>query len=75
MGTMRFTLPSGMTPDAARELERGCIVGGPDNMPWPTVRRVTRSVLTATRGVDESGYLLAAWPIHGAGHVMGARQR
>ena len=72
MGTTRFTLPGGMTIDAARELERACMVGGPDNMPWPTDLGVTPALMTATRGVDESGYLIAPWPIPGAGHLMGA---
>jgi hypothetical protein len=28
--------------------------------------------MTATRGVDESGFLIAPWPMPGAGHLMGA---
>ncbi len=72
MGTMRFTLPGGLSIDAVRELERACLVGGPDNMPWPTDLRLTPNLMTATRGVDESGYLIAPWAIAGAGHLMGA---
>ena len=72
MGTMRFLLPGGMTAETARELEHTCMAGGPDNMPWPTDLRLTATQLTVTRGVDESGYLIAPWPIPGAGCVMGA---
>src|SRR5947209_4816001 len=72
MGTMRFTLPGGLTIDAARELERACVVGGPDNMPWPTDLRLTPALMTATRAVDESGFLIAPWAVPGAGCLMGA---
>ena len=72
MGTMRFTLPGGMTADTARELEQACMAGGPDNMPWPTDLRLAPALMTVTRAVDESGYLIAPWPVAGAGHLMGA---
>jgi hypothetical protein len=72
MGTMRFSLPGSMTIDAARELERACVVGGPDNMPWPTDLRLTPALMTATRAVDESGFLIAPWAVPGAGCLMGA---
>ena len=36
MGKMTFQLPAGLAADARRELERSCMAGGPDNMPWPT---------------------------------------
>ncbi len=72
MGTMRFTLPGGMTNETARELEHTCMAGGPDNMPWPTDLRIAPTQMTVTRGVDESGYLIAPWPVPGAGLLMGA---
>ena len=36
MGTMSFLTPLKLSAEAARELERACIAGGPDSMPWPT---------------------------------------
>ena len=36
MGTMTFLLPPNLGTDSVRELERACLAGGPDNMPWPT---------------------------------------
>jgi hypothetical protein len=69
MGTMTFQLPAGLPAASARELERTCVAGGPDNMPWPTVVRVEGDRLTVTRGVDESGYLVVPWDV--AGRLMG----
>ena len=46
MGVMTFQLPAGLAPDAARELERACVAGGGDNMPWPTeAAPVTTSIV------------------------------
>jgi hypothetical protein len=72
MGTMRLTLPGGMTAEAAEELKRACLAGGPDNMPWPTDLRLAADQMTATRTEDDSGYLIAPWEIAGAGLLMGA---
>ena len=72
MGTMNFQLPADLSPDLARELERACVIGGPDNMPWPTNVRLTSHRLSVQRDVDESGSLLAPWAVNGAGHVMSA---
>jgi hypothetical protein len=72
MGTMRFLLPADTPAAAARELERTCMAGGPDNMPWPTELRLGPAQLTVGRAVDESGYLIAPWPVDGAGVLMGA---
>ncbi|HMC66524.1 MAG TPA: endo-1,4-beta-xylanase [Gemmataceae bacterium] len=69
---MNFLLPANLTAQAARELERACVTGGPDNMPWPTQVRVEPGRLTVRRGVDESGALVAPWQIDGVGVVMGA---
>jgi hypothetical protein len=71
MGTMTFQVPAGQPGDAARELERACLAGGPDNMPWPTELRTAPSVLSVSRSVDESGFLMAPWMIDGVGRVMG----
>lgn len=71
MGTMSFLLPSGLTPEAAQELERSCIAGGPDSMPWPTEAQVEADRLLLVRDVDESGALVAPWQINDLGRLMG----
>lgn len=72
MGTMTFQLPAGLPPEIARELERSCVAGGPDNMPYPTRRILQQNQLRLVRPADESGYLLAPWRIDGAGQLMGS---
>jgi hypothetical protein len=72
MGTMNFQLPGDLAPETARELERACVIGGPDNMPWPTHVRLSANRLSVQRDVDESGSLLAPWPVNGAGQIMTA---
>jgi hypothetical protein len=71
MGTMSFLLPSGLSPEATRALERACMAGGPDNMPWPTEVHVEPGRLILQRGVDESGYLVVPWPVADAGLLIG----
>src|SRR5262245_5847359 len=70
MGSMTFLPPSGLSQGDLRELERSCVAGGPDNMPWPTGRHVDRGKLILQRDVDESGYVLVPWRINGVGRVM-----
>jgi hypothetical protein len=72
MGTMTFQLPAGLPRDAARELERACMAGGPDNMPWPTQLHFRAGQMTVNRAVDDSGYLVAPWDVDGAGRLMGS---
>jgi len=72
MGTISFLLPSSLGPEATRALERACLAGGPDNMPWPTQARVDNGHLTLRRSVDESGYLVVPWQIADAGLLVGA---
>lgn len=72
MGTMNFLLPPGIAADTARELERTCVTGGPDNMPWPTQVRVDANQMIVRRDVDESGCLAAPCDINGAGRLMSA---
>ncbi len=72
MGTMTFQLPAGLPREAARELERACLAGGPDNMPWPSEPLFRAGQMQVRRAVDESGYLVAPWSIEGVGQVMGA---
>lgn len=70
MGIMTFQLPAGLTPDAVRELERACVAGGGDNMPWPTEARVGQGQLVVRRAVDESGSLIVPWNLNGFGRLM-----
>jgi hypothetical protein len=69
---MNFLLPAGLSDEAAHELERSCVSGGPDNMPWPTQVVIDNGRLAVRRDVDESGYLVAPWRIDEAGQLMGA---
>jgi hypothetical protein len=70
MGIMSFLLPADLEPETIRELERACISGGPDSMPWPTQVKVQPGLLTARRAVDESGSLVVPWSIDGAGRLL-----
>ena len=72
MGTMSFQLPAGFPADSAKELERTCVAGGPDNMPWPTELRFKPDLLAASRSVDESGYLVVPWSVDKVGRLMGS---
>jgi hypothetical protein len=71
MGTMTFQLPAALPAKALRELERSCMAGGPDNMPWPTELQVSGDQLRVSRDAEESGYLIVPWSINGRGLVMG----
>jgi Glycosyl hydrolase family 10 len=70
MGMMSFLLPSGLSVDTLRELERACVAGGPDNMPWPSDARVQAERLIVNRTVEESGTLTVPWDVNGAGRLM-----
>jgi hypothetical protein len=70
MGAMTFLLPPALSSDLTPELERACVCGGPDNMPWPTEVRVEPGRLTVRRDVDESGALVVPWDVDGAGRIM-----
>ena len=72
MGVMSFLLPDGLTAEARHELERSSVAGGPDNMPTPTELTFSNGQMRTRRLMDESGYLVAPWPIDGVGLVMGA---
>ena len=72
MGTMTFQIPAGLPREAVRELERTCLAGGPDNMPYPAQLQIRGDTLTLTRNVDDSGYLVAPWNVEGFGQLMGA---
>jgi hypothetical protein len=72
MGTMTFQIPAHLPCEAVRELERTCLAGGPDNMPYPTDLQINGSTLSLSRAVDDSGHLVAPWSIDGFGQLMGA---
>lgn len=66
MGTMTFLLPSDLPAEALHELERACVAGGPDSMPWPTRVRLNKGQLLVQRDVDESGCLAVPWEVNGS---------
>ena len=70
MGMMTFQLPAELSADAVRDLERACVAGGPDNMPWPTDLKRLDGKLTVRKAVDESGFFLAPWPVEQVGRLM-----
>src|SRR5262249_36886126 len=70
MGIMNFQLPANFPADAVQELCRASIAGGQDTMPYPSVVEVKDGVMTVRRQLDESGFLLAPWPVAGAGPPM-----
>jgi hypothetical protein len=72
MGMMTFLLPAGLSAEAIRELERACIAGGPDSMPWPTHAQVEGDRLLVKREAEESGSLIVPWQIDGLGRLMGS---
>lgn len=72
MGTMTFQLPAGLSPAAARELERACLSGGPDLMPYLCDTSVLSNQLLLDRAAsDESGYLTSPWTLPADGLLMG----
>src|SRR5262245_47974571 len=71
MATITFHLPPGAPAEAASELERCCMAGGPDNMPWPTEAITADRDLVLRTEIEESGYLVAPWAVNGAGLLMG----
>jgi hypothetical protein len=71
MGMITFQLPANLSAAATRDLERACLAGGPDNMPWPSNAQVEAGYLTIHRDVGESGYLVAPCEIEAAGRLMG----
>src|SRR5262249_3699161 len=72
MGKLTFLLPENLGAGAARELERACVAGGPDSMPWFTNARVEDRKLILSRNVEESGFVQSPWEIPEAGLLMGA---
>ena len=69
-----FQLPAGMTSEATSALERACMAGGHDNMPWASHVRLSAGQMHVRHNVEDSGsgYLLAPWSLPGIGLLMGA---
>src|SRR5207302_226333 len=67
---LTFLIPSGLPVEATSELERACMAGGQDNMPYTTTVAVDPGQLLVNRKADESGYLVAPWLVDGAGLMM-----
>lgn len=63
MGVMRFALPPGRSSEQDRALERSCIQGGPDFMPWPSHAQVLGDELIIRRTTNESGALGVLWKV------------
>jgi hypothetical protein len=70
MGMMKFHLPADLSGETLQELERTCVAGGQDNMPFPTQVLIESGEMTVIRGIDESGCLFAPWEVNGSGQVM-----
>jgi hypothetical protein len=70
MGSMAFQLPPTVSPEAEVDLERACVAGGQDGMPFPTHVTLEPGLLFAERMVHESGFLTAPWEVDGLGRLM-----
>jgi hypothetical protein len=68
---MTFLFPPDLSAEAAQELSRACVAGGPDSMPWPTRVKIESGRLTVQRDVEESGFLVVPWEVNGSGLLMG----
>ena len=70
MGEMIFLLPTGIDAACRYGLERACLAGGPESVPWPTLAVVESDRLILTREIGESGALHAPWRVDGSGRFM-----
>jgi hypothetical protein len=70
MGEMTFLLPAGLDAASRHGLERACLAGGPESVPWPTMAVVEDDRLILTRETSESGCLHAPWQVKGSGRTM-----
>jgi hypothetical protein len=70
MGVMKFSLPPGLPLEHAEELERACVSGGPDSMPYPTHVLLDPETLTLVRDLDESGVASVPCHVPGRGLLM-----
>ncbi len=69
-----FQLPAGLTSEAARALERTCMAGGPENVPWPSQVRLRGNQMLVSHSMEDSGsgFLQVPWHIAGHGLLLGA---
>src|ERR1700722_10319702 len=70
MGTFSFLLPADLPVQAFRTLERACIAGGQDNLPFLTEVVLDASKLRVCRQEDESGSVQVPWTLDGFGTLM-----
>jgi hypothetical protein len=70
MGTLSFLLPADLPRQALASLERACIAGGQDNMPFLTEAEIDSGKLRVRRQEDESGSVLVPWTVDGAGTLL-----
>lgn len=70
MGTMNFLLTGSASPETAREMARGYVVGAPDYMPWPTQIQVLDGQLIVRRPVDDSGCICLPWRVPTRGMLL-----
>ena len=70
MGEMTFLLPTGIDAACRSGLERACLAGGPESVPWPSLAVVQSDRLIVTRETSESGCLHAPWRVDGSGRFM-----
>jgi len=70
MGMMIFRAPEQFDAQALEDLARAYLVTSPDYMPVPTTVRVQDRQLIARRDSDDTGALVAPWPLPGKGGVF-----
>ena len=73
MGKLILQLPASLADETCRqELERSCVTGGQDNMPYPTDASIEAERLVLSRCVQETGSLQVQvpWQIDGVGQLM-----
>src|SRR4051794_24486271 len=70
MGTITFQLPADLPDGAPQALERASMLGGQDNMPYPTAITLNGRRFQVGRAADESGQLATPWDVPGAGQLM-----
>jgi hypothetical protein len=70
MGTFQFSLPPDLTGSAFQELERSCITGGQDNMPFLSEVALEAGKMRISRHDDESGFVACPWRVDDAGTLL-----
>jgi hypothetical protein len=70
MGAFSFLLPPDIPRQAIQNLERACIAGGQDNMPFLTEIVLDATKMRISRQEDESGCAVVPWTVEGAGTLL-----